>query len=61
MSISTRLEAMVQTLNALSVDAHKADKGNKSAGTRVRKGMQEIVAECKEIRKEVLEIRNKED
>ena len=35
------------------------DKGNKAAGTRVRKGMQELKNLSQEIRVEVQEIKNK--
>ncbi|MEM6262274.1 MAG: histone H1 [Bacteroidota bacterium] len=37
------------------------DKGNKAAGTRVRKVMQEVKNLSQDIRKEVQEIKNKED
>lgn len=36
------------------------DKGNKAAGTRVRKGMQDIKSLAQEIRVEVQEIKNKD-
>lgn len=35
------------------------DKGNKSAGTRVRKAMNEVKKKAQEIRKEVQEIKQK--
>ena len=35
------------------------EKGNKAAGTRVRKGMLELKDKAQEIRKEVQEIKNK--
>jgi hypothetical protein len=35
----------------------KADKGNKAAGTRVRKAMQDIKAAAQEVRVKVLETR----
>ena len=34
------------------------DKGNKAAGTRVRKGMQDLANFAKEVRKEVQDIKN---
>jgi hypothetical protein len=36
------------------------DKGNKSAGTRIRKAMNEIKRKAQEIRKEVQEMKTKE-
>ena len=38
-------------------DVQKADGGNKAAGTRVRKKMQEIKNQAQEVRKQVLETR----
>ena len=61
MTISSRLtNALYKLTKTISEDATKTENGNKSAGTRVRKAMQEIIRECKEVRKEVLELRNKE-
>lgn len=40
-------------------DVQKAEGGNKAAGTRVRKKMQEIRAAAQELRKKVLESRGK--
>ena len=36
------------------------DKGNKSAGTRIRKAMNEIKRKAQDIRKEVQEMKSKE-
>ena len=48
-----------ETLKRLVVEAeedvNKAQGGNKAAGTRVRKKMQEIKAAAQEVRKKVLE------
>lgn len=41
-------------------DVAKAEGGNKAAGTRVRKKMQEIKAAAQEVRKKVLEGRGSE-
>jgi hypothetical protein len=41
-------------------DVAKAEGGNKAAGTRVRKKMQEIKAAAQEVRKKVLEGRGGE-
>jgi hypothetical protein len=41
-------------------DVNKAVGGNKAAGTRVRKKMQEVKAAATDIRKKILESRNAE-
>ncbi|MOA32813.1 hypothetical protein D3C78_1540620 [compost metagenome] len=48
-------------LASLEEDAEKFyNKGNNAAGTRVRKGMQDLKNLASEIRKEVTELKNKE-
>jgi len=59
-TISERIQNLSTLLSEAQVDSAKCDKGNKAAGTRVRKLMQEVIAECKEVRKAVLEARNTE-
>ncbi|MNH45777.1 hypothetical protein D3C79_1083210 [compost metagenome] len=50
-----------QLLASLEEDAEKFyNKGNNAAGTRVRKGMQDLKNLASEIRKEVTELKNKE-
>jgi len=49
-----RLRTLV---NAAEDDVNKAAGGNKAAGTRVRKAMQEIKAAAQELRANVLESR----
>jgi|APSaa5957512493_1039668.scaffolds.fasta_scaffold65487_1 hypothetical protein len=58
-TITEKMEKLTKLLTESQEDAGKCDKGNKSAGTRIRKTMQEVIAECKEIRKAVLEAREK--
>jgi len=41
-------------------DVHKAVGGNKAAGTRVRKAMQDIKNTAQEVRKRVLDMRGDE-
>ena len=41
-TIVSMLEGMIETLNDAMKDAAKSDKGNKTAGMRVRKVMQAI-------------------
>jgi len=38
-------------------DLEKAEKGNKSAGTRVRKAMQDIKKQAQEVRQAILKLR----
>jgi len=42
-------------------DVLKADKGNKAAGTRVRKAMQDVKQAAQVVRKRVLELREQPD
>jgi len=51
------LKAMV---DAAADDVAKARGGNKAAGTRVRKSMQDIKNAAQEVRKKVLELRSAE-
>jgi len=46
---------------AVEDDIRKAVGGNRAAGTRVRKAMQEIKATCQDVRVKVLELRDGED
>ena len=54
------MNEMMQTLIATAVDVEKFQQGNKSAGTRVRKAMQDIKNLAQEVRVEVQEIKNGE-
>ena len=51
------LEKMQQLIDSCKEDYHKAKGGNKAAGTRVRKAMQDIKNLAQDIRKEMLEDR----
>jgi hypothetical protein len=51
-------ERMKQVLADIQDDVDKCRGGNKAAGTRVRKAMQDIKAIAQEVRKEVLEVRD---
>lgn len=51
-------EALKQLVDSAAEDVHKAAGGNKAAGTRVRKLMQEIKNASQELRKKVLEVRS---
>ena len=56
--IADRIANLKQLLTDLESDATKTDSGYNAAGTRVRKTLQEVVNESKEIRKAVIEARN---
>jgi hypothetical protein len=51
--VEKKLQELIDALQGLMSDARKADKGNKSAGTRVRVGSQAVVHGIKELRSEV--------
>ncbi len=53
-------EDLKRLVAELEEDMRKAEGGNKAAGTRVRKQMQEIKNTAQEIRKRVLEFRGDE-
>jgi hypothetical protein len=48
--VEKKLQELIDALQGLMSDARKADKGNKSAGTRVRVGAQAVVHGIKELR-----------
>ena len=56
--LENKMNEMMQTLIATAVDVEKFQQGNKSAGTRIRKAMQEIKSIAQDVRVEVQEIKN---
>lgn len=59
MADSNRYSKLVEFVSGLEADFNAFyEKGNKAAGTRVRKAMQELKATAQEIRLEVQEIKN---
>tara|TARA_R100000315_G_C5158448_1_gene91060 strand:- start:36 stop:212 length:177 start_codon:yes stop_codon:yes gene_type:complete len=52
------IEHMKTLLETVQTDVEKFNNGNMSAGTRVRKAMQEIKAHAQELRLNVQEIKN---
>ncbi len=60
MSVKVSLEQVVQQLTEALADAERADSGNKAAGTRVRKAAQGAANALKELRKQVIEVRNRD-
>lgn len=56
----SRFEELKAMVEAMEEDFQKFyEKGNKAAGTRVRKGMLELKNKAQEIRVEVQELKNK--
>ena len=49
-----KLKAIVE---ACASDVEKFESGNKAAGTRIRKAMQEIKNQAQDVRKKVLELK----
>jgi len=53
----TEFDKMKEILEGCSEDIEKFDRGNKSAGTRIRKAMQDIKKQAQEVRQAVLKTR----
>ena len=51
-------ERLKELVAAVEDDLLKAEGGNKAAGTRVRKQMQDIKAAAQDVRKKILEVRS---
>jgi len=51
-------ERLKELVEAAAEDLAKAEGGNKAAGTRVRKAMQDIKAAAQDVRKKILEVRS---
>ena len=58
MSVEGLVTEMIEILNASLVDAAKNDKGNSSAGTRVRKAMQANKGQAQEVRVKITNDKN---
>ena len=54
------VEKIQEVLSSVQGDVEKFTNGNKSAGTRIRKAMQEIKGLAQEVRSEVQTIKNSE-
>ena len=57
----TEYDTLKQLVAEAEDDVNKAMGGNKAAGTRVRKKMQEIKSAAQEVRKKILEGRDGEE
>lgn len=53
------IENMQTILTELQTDIDKFNNGNASAGTRIRKAMQDVKGQAQDLRKDVQEIKNK--
>ncbi len=53
-------EQLKELVENVAEDVDKATGGNKAAGTRVRKAMQDIKSIAQEVRKKILEVRSTE-
>jgi hypothetical protein len=53
-------ERLRELVEAVSDDVRKASGGNKAAGTRVRKAMQDIKDSAQSVRKKILEVRSQQ-
>ncbi len=51
-------ENLRRLVEAAADDVSKAEGGNKAAGTRVRKAMQDIKNSAQDVRKKILEVRS---
>jgi hypothetical protein len=58
--IENTLQNMYETLMSTQTDFDKFRDGNKSAGTRLRKAMQDIKSQAQTVRVQVQEIKNSE-
>lgn len=54
-------EALKKLVEDCADDVAKAQGGNKAAGTRVRKAMQDIKNAAQTVRKKILEVRSSEE
>ncbi len=54
-------ETLKRLIEAAAEDVAKAQGGNKAAGTRVRKSMQDIKNAAQAVRKKILEVRSSEE
>lgn len=53
-------ETLKRLVEECAEDVAKAEGGNKAAGTRVRKAMQDIKNAAQNVRKKILEVRSSE-
>jgi hypothetical protein len=56
--IKDRLSEVLELLESAGKDTDKFDRGNATAGTRVRKQAMEAIKLLKEMRAEIIDVRN---
>jgi hypothetical protein len=56
--IKDKLEEIIELLTETDRDTQKFDRGNATAGTRVRKQAMEAIKLLKDMRSEIIDIRN---
>ena len=56
--IKEKLEEILELLSLSDKDTQKFDRGNATAGTRVRKQAMEAIKLLKDMRAEIIEVRN---
>tara|TARA_R100000808_G_C2143099_1_gene150862 strand:- start:1727 stop:1915 length:189 start_codon:yes stop_codon:yes gene_type:complete len=56
--IKEKLQEIIDVLSAADRDTQKFDRGNATAGTRVRKNAMEAIKLLKDMRAEIIDIRN---
>ena len=54
------LQKLVDEVETLKIEVEKFDRGNKSAGTRARKSLQNIKKICQEIRIKIQETKKQD-
>ena len=59
MSVLTKLEELIKTLEGAKEDAEKVDKGNKAARTRVRNALQTVRTGALDLRKDIAALNKK--
>ena len=57
MSTTEKIQELVEFLTSNLKDSDKHGRGNYAAGTRLRKALQEVINECRDIRAQVQEER----
>jgi hypothetical protein len=55
------LQKLLDEIENLKVEMEKFERGNKSAGTRARKSLQNIKKICQDIRIQIQDTKKKED
>ena len=53
-------DRLIKLVNEVADDINKAEGGNKAAGTRVRKAMQDVKKTAQDVRVQILEARDDE-